>query len=94
MRGAGGDGGGGSALGSVEEEGFGRLEVIEELAQGPADDGRKIEVHVLGHFSLGTVFPVFQHGVGFRVDFFDVVVHVLDEEDVVIERLFVFRIAT
>lgn len=47
-------------------------------------------MHVLVHFLGGAGFPFFEHGVLSGADFFNVVVHVLDEKYVVIESLFVF----
>lgn len=47
-------------------------------------------MHVLVHFFGGAGFPFFEHGVLSGADFFNVVVHVLNEKDVVIESLFVF----
>lgn len=82
----------GCSAGRCVEEGFGRFEEIEEFAERAADHGGEIEFHVLGHFLGGARFPVFEHWVGSWVDLFDVVVHVLDEEDVVIESLLIFGI--
>lgn len=47
-------------------------------------------MHMLGHFFGGAGFPFFEHGVLSGADFFNVVVHVFNEKDVVVESLFVF----
>jgi len=47
---------------------------------------------VLGHLARGFVAPLFEDDVGAGVDLFDVVVHVFDEEDVVVQCFFVFGV--
>lgn len=76
----------------LAEEGFGGFEEIEEFAQRAAHDGGDVEVHVVLHFARGMRFPFFQDGVVSRRNFFAVVVHVLDEEDLVVESFFVLWI--
>ena len=64
----------------------------EELAQWPPHDARHVLVEVLGALGGGLCLPAAEDGAGVAavVDFFNVVVHVLDEEDVVVEDLLVF----
>ena len=89
-----GDGGcRGAAGGRVRDQRFRRFEEVEEFAERAPEHSREVEVHVFGHVARRARFPVLQHGVGSWVDFFDVMVHVFDEEDVVVEGFFVLGIA-
>jgi hypothetical protein len=63
-----------------------------ELAQRPTDHGVDVEVHVLAILLLRLGFPEIENRVAACVDFLDVVVHVLDEQNVVVERLLVFGV--
>jgi hypothetical protein len=63
-----------------------------ELAQRPTDHGVDVEVHVLVILLLSLGFPEIENRVAACVDFLNVVVHVLDEQNVVVERLLVFGV--
>jgi hypothetical protein len=65
----------------------------QKFAQWSTDDGIDVEVHVLAVFIASLGFPGLQHGIVASVHFFDVVIHVLDEEYVIVECLLIFWIA-
>jgi hypothetical protein len=67
-------------------------DAYQELAQRPTDHGVNVEVHVFAILLLRLGFPVIENRVATCVDFFNVVVHVLNEQDVVVERLLVFGV--
>jgi len=66
----------------------------EDLAKRPPHDALDVLVQVLGSLHERLALPACEYCVFLAavVDFFDVVVHVLDEQDVIVEHLFVLGV--
>ncbi len=69
-----------------------RRVTYQQLAQRAMDDCSDIKPQVLVHLLDRSRFPLAQHCIPMVLDLFDVMIHVLDEKNLVIERFFIFRV--
>jgi hypothetical protein len=72
---------------------LGRFDEIKPFPQWAPDHCARVLVEVGGEVGGGAGAPFLEDGVGAAVDFFEVVLHVFDQEDVVVEGFFVFWVA-
>jgi len=73
---------------------LGTIEEIQEFAHGPPDDGVDIELLVFGHLEHGFTSPLSECCITALVDLIVEVEHVLNEQDVVVQRFLVFGVCT
>lgn len=68
----------------------GNVTTYQKLAQWSSDDGVNVKSHVLGVLVTGLGLPVLENLAISGIDFLHVVIHVLNEQDVVVECFLVF----